>query len=119
MTIPGNPRLVPVAGGEHQSGDPDPIAVVLQEGSTTLGDPVVAEITVNADGLVTLTGVPATVVLDGAPVTEAVLVHGNRITLPEGDVVFQAEKLDDDGGRQGGEEPFARGLADVDTLDRS
>ena len=115
MTIPGNPRLVSVAGGEHMVGDPDPVAVQLDEGVNELGSPVVAHAIVSPDGTVLLRGVPSTVVVDGGPVTETQLVHGNRISLPEGDVVFQAELVDDDGGRQGGEEPFTRGLRDEDT----
>ena len=118
MTIPGNPRLVPVAGGEHVSGDPDPVALQLDVGVNELGDPVVAHAVVDPDGRVVLRGVPETVVVDGGPVTETVLVHGNRISLPQGDVVFQAELEHDDGGRQGGEEPRTRGLSDVDTPDR-
>jgi hypothetical protein len=118
MAIPGNPRLVPVAGGTHQATDPYPEELLLEVGRTTLGDPAVAEIDVEASGLVTLRGRP-TVVLDGADVTEVVLVNGNRISLPQGDVTFQAENLADDGGRQGGEEPRARGLAHVDELNRT
>jgi hypothetical protein len=118
MSIPGNPRLVPVAGGEHQSADPYPTEVPLEAGVTKLGDPVVAEVEVDPSGLVILRGLD-TVVVDGGPVTETVLVNGNRITLPQGDVVFQAERETDDHGRQGGEEPFTRGLRDVDTLDRA
>jgi hypothetical protein len=118
MGIPGNPRLVPVAGGEHHVTDPYPQEIPLEVGVTKLGDPVVAEAIVEPSGLVTLRGLD-TVVVDGGPVTETVLAHGNRISLPQGDVVFQAEKLHDDGGRQGGEEPFTRGLRDEDTLNRS
>ena len=117
MAIPGNPRLVPVAGGEHVQSDPYPQELPLEVGITKLGDPVVAEAIVEDSGRVTLRST-STVLLDGAPVTEAVLTNGNRITLPQGDVVFQAEKLDDDGGRQGGEEPRTRGAADIDLLDR-
>ena len=117
MAIPGNPRLVPLSGGEHRSDDPYPQETPLQVGLTTLGDPPVAEIHLEASGLATLRGRP-TVTLDGAPVTEAVLVNGNRISLPQGDVSFRAENLQDSGGRQGGEEPRARGLRDTDVLDR-
>jgi len=116
MSIPGNPRLVPVAGGEHQSADPYPTEVPLPLGVTPLGSPKVAEAYVSQDGQVTLRGL-STVVVDGGPVTETVLVHGNRISLPDGDVVFQAEREDDDGGRQGGEE-LGNGPMAVDTLDR-
>src|SRR4051794_19535108 len=118
MAIPGNPRLVPVAGGEHHVSEPYPQELPLELGVTKLGDPVVAEAIVEDSGRVTLRGLD-TVVVDGGPLTETVLVNGNRITLPQGDVVFQAEKVDDDGGRQGGEEPFTRGLRDTDTLNRS
>ncbi len=117
MSIPGTPRLVPVAGGEHQSDEPYPQEIPLPVGVTRLGSPPVAEAVVSEDGLVVLRGLD-TVVVDGGPVTETVLVHGNRIALPEGDVVFQAEKEDDDGGRQGGEE-LGKGAKDYDTLDRS
>ena len=117
MSIPGTPRLVPVAGGEHQSSDPYPQEIALPVGVTPLGSPPVAEATVAENGLVTLRGLD-TVVVDGGPVTETVLVHGNRITLPEGDVIFQAEKADDDGGRQGGEE-LGHGARAYDTLDRT
>ena len=118
MAIPGNPRLVPVAGGEHFASDPYPQETVLELGVTTLGDPVVAEVVVEDSGLVTLRG-RDTVLVDGGPVTETVLVNGNRISLPQGDVVFQAENGNDTGGRQGGEEPRARGLRDDDVLDRT
>jgi hypothetical protein len=118
MAIPGNPRLVPVAGGEHHVADPYPEPVPLEVGITRLGEPVVAEAIVGPDGLVVLRGLD-TVVVDGGPVTETVLVNGNRISLPQGDVVFQAEREGDDHGRQGGEEPFTRGLRDVDSLDRA
>jgi hypothetical protein len=116
MSIPGSPRLVPVAGGEHAVSDPLPAAVPLEVGITKLGDPVVAEAIVERSGRVTLRGLPATVVVDGGPVTETVLVHGNRISLPQGEVVFQAELGDDTRGRQGGEE-FGQDRA-LDTLDR-
>jgi hypothetical protein len=119
MSVPGNPRLVPLVGGELPANAPPPPAQVLEAGTTKLGDPVVAEVDVDESGVVTIVGVPESVVIDGGPVTRTVLIHGNRISLPQGDVVFQAEKLDDDGGRQGGEEPFTRGLADVDALDRN
>jgi hypothetical protein len=118
MSVPGNPRLVPVVGGEAPAASAPPAATVLDPGTTRLGDPVVAEVDVDDSGVVTIVGVPETVLLDGAPVTRAVLVHGNRISLPQGDVVFQAEKLDDDGGRQGGEELHKGDIA-VDTLDRA
>jgi hypothetical protein len=118
MSIPGTPRLVPVAGGEHAVADPLPEALALEVGITRLGDPVVAEAIVEDSGRVTLRGVPETVVVDGGPVTETVLVHGNRISLPQGDVVFQAELEHDDGGRQGGEELRTRGAADIDDPDR-
>ena len=118
MAIPGNPRLVPVAGGEHVQSDPYPQELPLEVGITKLGDPVVAEAIVEDSGRVTLRSL-GTVLIDGGPVTETVLIHGNRITLPQGEVVFQADKLDDDGGRQGGEEPLTRGLADTDTLNRN
>jgi hypothetical protein len=118
MAIPGNPRLVPIAGGEHFASDPYPQETPLEVGVTTLGDPVVAELVVEDSGLVTLRG-RDTVVVDGGPVTETVLVNGNRISLPQGDVVFRAENAADDGGRQGGEEPRTRGLRDEDLLDRS
>ncbi|MFN2539089.1 MAG: hypothetical protein ABR549_13210 [Mycobacteriales bacterium] len=118
MAIPGNPRLVPVAGGEHFTSDPYPEPLPLEVGVTKLGDPVVAEAIVEPNGRVTLRGLD-TVMVDGGPVTETLLTNGNRIALPQGDVVFQAEWEEDDGGRQGGEEPFTRGLRDVDTLDRS
>ena len=116
MAIPGNPRLVPAAGGEHFAADPYPEALPLDVGVTKLGDPVVAEAIVEENGRATIRGLN-TVVVDGAALTETVLVHGNRISLPQGDVIFQEERVDD-GGRQGGEEPFTRGLRDVDTLDR-
>lgn len=118
MAIPGNPRLVPVAGGTHLSDDPYPQEQLLQVGLTVLGDPAIAEVSVEASGLVTLRGRP-TVTLDGAEVTEAVLVNGNRISLPQGEVAFQAENLADDGGRQGGEEPRVHGLKHVDELNRT
>ena len=118
MTIPGRPRFVPVAGGELPADAALPQEVLLEVGITRLGDPVVAEAIVEDSGRVTLRGVPETVVVDGGPVTEAVLVHGNRISLPQGDVVFQAELEHDDGGRQGGEEPRTRGQADTDDPDR-
>jgi hypothetical protein len=117
MAIPGNPRLVPVAGGEHYASDPYPQELPLEVGITKLGDPVVAEIDLDESGLAILRGFD-TVDVDGGPVTQTVLVNGNRISLPQGDVVFEAEWPEDDGGRQGGEEPFTRGLRDVDTLDR-
>ena len=117
MAIPGNPRLVHVAGGEHFEFDPYPEALPLEVGITTLGDPVVAEVDVDPGGIVVLRGLP-TVAVDGAAVTETVLMNGNRISLPQGDVVFQAEWPGDDGGRQGGEEPWKRGMYDIDTLDR-
>src|SRR5699024_2585361 len=117
MAIPGNPRLVPVAGGEHFFSDPYPQETPLDVGVTTLGDPVVAEVVVADSGLVTLRG-RDTVVVDGGPVTETILVNGNRISLPQGDVVFRAENTADH-GRQGGEEPRARGLRDEDILDRN
>ena len=117
MAIPGNPRLVHVAGGEHFEFDPYPEAMRLEVGVTQLGDPGVAEVDVDPSGLVIMRA-SGTVLVDGAAVTETVLVNGNRITLPQGDVIFQAEWPGDDGGRQGGEEPFTRGLRDVDTLDR-
>jgi hypothetical protein len=118
MALPGNPRLVPVAGGEHFESDPYPEPLPLEVGITKLGDPTVAEVDVDPSGLVILRGFD-TVVVDGAGLTETVLVNGNRITLPQGDVVFQAERETDDHGRQGGEEPFTRGLRDIDTLDRA
>ncbi|MCU1603101.1 MAG: hypothetical protein JWO22_3810 [Frankiales bacterium] len=116
MSIPGTPRLVPLAGGQHQSSDPYPQEILLEVGVTRLGEPVVAEVVVEPEGRVTLRGLD-TVVVDGGPVTETVLIHGNRISLPQGDVVFQAEKEDDDGGRQGGEE-LGKGDKAYDTLNR-
>lgn len=118
MSISGNPRLVPVAGGVHQSTDPYPQELVLEVGTTTLGEPAVAEVELQESGLAVLRGRP-TVTVDGGEVTEVVLVNGNRIALPQGEVVFQAENLEDDGGRQGGEEPRARGLRHEDELNRS
>lgn len=118
MRIPGTPRLVPVAGGEHAVSDPMPEELPLAVGVTQLGDPVVAEAIVEEAGRVTLRGLPESVIVDGRPVTETVLVHGNRITLPQGDVIFQAELEHDQGGRQGGEEPRARGAAHIDDPDR-
>ena len=118
MAIPGNPRLVPVAGGTHSSAEPYPQEVLLDVGLTALGDPAVAEVEVDASGVVVLRGRP-TITLDGGPVTEAVLVNGNRISLPQGEVTFQAENTRDDGGRQGGEEPRARGLRHEDELNRT
>jgi hypothetical protein len=117
MAIPGNPRLVPVAGGEHFVSDPLPEPLLLEVGVTKLGDPPVAEAIVEPDGRVTLRGLD-TVVVDGAPVTETLLVHGNRISLPQREVVFQAELEHDDGGRQGGEE-LGHGDKAYDTLDRT
>jgi hypothetical protein len=117
MSIPGSPRLVPVAGGEHAVSDPLPAPRPLEVGVTKLGDPVVAEAIVEESGRVTLRGLPATVMVDGGPVTETVLVHGNRISLPQGEVVFQAELEHDTGGRQGGEE-LGQDRA-FDTLDRN
>ena len=118
MSTPGRPRLVPVVGGELPAGATPPDALVLERGTTRLGDPVVAEIDLDERGNATLVGVPETVVVDGGPVSRTVLVNGNRISLPQGDVIYLAELEHDDGGRQGGEE-LGKGPVAVDTLDRS
>ena len=117
MNVPGTPRLVPVVGGELPVGSPDPMQLILDVGTLSIGTPPSVEIVVADDGLTVLRALLGTVDVDGRAVEEIVLTHGNRIALPGGPVVFQADKLDDDGGRQGGEQ--LNPARAVDALDRN
>lgn len=117
MSVPGSPRLVPVVGGESQAGAPDPVELLLAIGVHDIGSPPVAVLVVMPDGHVVLRATVGPVRVDGEPVTERLLRNGDRIHLPEGDVAFLCDWLDDDGGRQGGEQ--LNPLTDVDDLDRA
>jgi hypothetical protein len=116
MPVPGRPRLVPIAGGELPSGAPEPSELLLEPGAHDHGDPPVAQFLVAPSGEVTLVARSSRVLVDGQPVKRMLLSNGNRIELPDGALAFLCDWLEDDGGRQGGEQLHP--LVDVDRLDR-
>lgn len=117
MPVPGRPRLVPVLGGEASVTTPDPPELLLEEGVQDHGEPPVAQFLVAPTGEVTLRALSSAVSVDGEPVQERLLRNGDRIELPGGALAFLCEWLEDDGGRQGGEQLHPP--IDVDTLDRN
>lgn len=117
MSVPGRPRLVPVLGGEATVTTPDPPELVLEEGVHEHGEPPVAQFLVAPTGEVTLRALSSAVSVDGQPVKETLLRNGDRIELPDGALAFLCEWLEDDGGRQGGEQLHPP--VDVDRLDRN
>jgi len=116
MSVPGRPRLVPVAGGELSAAAPEPPELVLEPGVHDHGDPPVAQFLVAPSGEVTLVARSSRVLVDGQPVERTLLSNGNRIDLPDGALAFLCDWLEDDGGRQGGEQLHP--AKDVDHLDR-
>ncbi len=118
--VPGRPRLVAVAGGTVPHSQPHtPPEVLLRPGLQVVGraedadlrvpDPTVSPrhvaLTVSPGGEVELRdlGTVNGVTVDGVPVVRTQLHDGNRVELGNTRLVFRADAVDDDGGRQGGE----------------
>jgi hypothetical protein len=95
------------AGGTAQPGSLASVGAqrtwFLEPGVQTLGDPPRVEVEVGADGQVVLRALLDPVHVDGRPVVELLLADGNRIEARGATMVFLADAVDDDGGREGGE----------------